>query len=564
MADSFQLKAILSAVDKISPTLKGVRRGLGMTHKSFRDLGSASRGLLGGVGLAGILSFSGLAYAAINAGQGALQYAGNLQDASDKTGMAIQAMQEYQTLFEAGGVAGDEFNDSVTKLNKGLAEAGAGKDKGLAGLLTSLRIPLRDAKGQIRSVEDVLPQLADAFEKNENPAVRTRMAMELFGKAGAKMIAVLMKGGNSMMEARREALRLGTVLSDVATARLDDLGDSFGLLSKQVKVQIAEAFGVAAPSIMAATAGLSEWIANNKVMLQQKLGGYIESIAKSFQGWVESGGIEKLGNGIVALVEGVGSFIDMMGGMQNVLIGVGVLMLVGPVASAVQLIAVLARMATYALPLLMGSLKMFGSTIMWVGRLLLANPILAVIAAIATAAYLIYDNWGAIGPWIAGLWEDIKGVFVSGMALLSGLFFNFHPLGMIIENWEPIVDWFAGLWSRISGFIEPIFNAAKAVGGAIASVVGSGPSSTGQAGQVLAARAGRGGMSTTQSGGSPIARGRLAEAGGLNGQQTANLNGELKVRFENAPPGMRVDQGRASQPGVSINPDVGYRSATVS
>jgi hypothetical protein len=59
MADSFQLKAILSAVDKISPTLAKVRVGINATHKTFRDLGSASRGLLGSVGIAGRAEFRG-------------------------------------------------------------------------------------------------------------------------------------------------------------------------------------------------------------------------------------------------------------------------------------------------------------------------------------------------------------------------------------------------------------------------------------------------------------------------------------------------------------------------
>ncbi|MDP1363149.1 hypothetical protein, partial [Klebsiella variicola] len=48
-------------------------------------------------------------------------------------------------------------------------------------------------------------------------------------------------------------------------------------------------------------------------------------------------------------------------------------------------------------------------------------------------------------------------------------------------------------------------------------------------------------------------------------QQTAaanktQLNGELVMRFQNAPPGLRVDPAKTSQPGLSITPKVGYRS----
>lgn len=47
----------------------------------------------------------------------------------------------------------------------------------------------------------------------------------------------------------------------------------------------------------------------------------------------------------------------------------------------------------------------------------------------------------------------------------------------------------------------------------------------------------------------------------MPGQQSrTNVQGELAVRFENAPAGMRVSQGKTNQPGLALNPDVGYSS----
>ncbi len=42
MADSYQLKAILSAVDNISPTLKRLNAMTASTRKHLADLGSAA------------------------------------------------------------------------------------------------------------------------------------------------------------------------------------------------------------------------------------------------------------------------------------------------------------------------------------------------------------------------------------------------------------------------------------------------------------------------------------------------------------------------------------------
>lgn len=51
-------------------------------------------------------------------------------------------------------------------------------------------------------------------------------------------------------------------------------------------------------------------------------------------------------------------------------------------------------------------------------------------------------------------------------------------------------------------------------------------------------------------------------------QQTAannrtQLNGDLRVSFENAPAGLRVDQPQTNQPGLSVTPRVGYRSLSL-
>jgi hypothetical protein len=556
MADSFQLKAILSAVDKISPTLAKVRVGINATHKTFRDLGSASRGLLGSVGIPAALSFAAIGYGALHAAQGALEYAGALQDASDKTGVAIEALQSMQTVFEASGVSSEDFIESVTKLNKGLAEAGAGKNDSLLHLFNKLRIPLRDASGQIRSVESVLPQLAAAFEKNENPAVRTRIAMELFGKAGAKMIATLKGGSKALIDAMNDSKRLGAVLSTEATAKLDDLGDSLGLLSRQVKVQIAGAFAGAAPAVMAAVKSVSEWIGANKELLQQKVGGYIERVAKAFQGWVESGGFEKLGSAIVRVVDGVDAFIQSVGGLRNVLMGVGAIMLIGPVSSAVQLAAVFLRIGTYILPFLASGIVFVGRALFLLNRAFLVNPIVAAVAAIAEVAYLIYDNWGTIGPWMAKLWDGIKVVVSTAFDFVKALLLNFTPLGLIVKNWEPIVTYFSGLWDRVKGFITPILDAGKAVFGAVGGFFSGGPPQPAQASaRVLNNAPANQPASGLSVGG---ANGPLSNA--LGQQASAKLNGELLVRFEDAPAGMRVDPGRSNQPALSINPDVGYRS----
>lgn len=540
MAKAAHLQAIMSAVDKITPTIRRINKNMGGMQKTFRDIATSSRGVLAGIGLPATVGLGAIGFGLASAARNALQYAGALQDAKDNTGMTGKAIQELGTLFEGAGVSQEEFLAATAKLNKGLADAAVGKDKGLLGLLTQLRIPLRNATGQVRGLEDVLPELADAFAKNENPAVRTRMAMEAFGKSGSRLIGVMSQGGKSLREARREMQRLGVVLSDQATQQLDDVGDSFGVLQRQVRVQFAGAFASAAPAILRATKGLQEWIAKNKDMLKVKIGGAIEKIAKAFSAWVESGGIERLGNQITSIIDSVKDFVSMLGGMGNALKLTGALILAGPLASLVALaVGVVRLVALIGAPFIKGIVQVvraFGWVRMMMGVMsvsflqvaLAALPLLIGIGLIAGAAYLIYKNWGPISKFFKGLWKGIVETFDKTVARLS-------------ELWGGIVETIKGAVGRIlelAGKLNPVAllnNLGGSLGQIAADVLLPDPMRPAFAG-----------------GGSP-----LAGSGALQGRRTQN---DLRVRFENAPPGLRVEAGPNNTPGSSMNVDVGRRS----
>ena len=76
---------------------------------------------------------------------------------------------------------------------------------------------------------------------------------------------------------------------------------------------------------------------------------------------------------------------------------------------------------TRGLSLLGSGARVAGQAIMWMGRALMMNPIGLIITAIAAAAYLIYRNWGSIGPWFANMWNRVKASFTAAKAALSNM-----------------------------------------------------------------------------------------------------------------------------------------------
>ncbi|MCA8038063.1 phage tail tape measure protein, partial [Burkholderia arboris] len=170
---------------------------------------------------------------------------------------------------------------------------------------------------------------------------------------------------------------------------------------------------------------------------------------------------------------------------------------------------------------------------------------------------VIEENWGPITEFMSALWGATKVVIESAWEGIKEMFVNFTPLGIVIKNWEPIVTWFSQLWGRVKPYIEPLMSGAKWLGGKLGFDVGS--ASTGDVLRSGAASlrnwtlAQQTGVSTDTA---RLASGVLAQQGAAN----ARLQGDLKIRFEGAPPGMRIEQAQTNQPGLSVTPSVGYRS----
>lgn len=131
---------------------------------------------------------------------------------------------------------------------------------------------------------------------------------------------------------------------------------------------------------------------------------------------------------------------------------------------------------------------MFGKAILMMSRALLTNPIGLLITGIAVAAYLIYDNWGKIGPWFAELWQTVSGAFssawssitnfcseawtnisnffTSGIGNITATILDWSPLGLFQQVFSTVLSWFGiDVPSKFSDFgknmIDGLVNGIK-------------------------------------------------------------------------------------------------------
>lgn len=460
---SYSLKAVISAVDKASGPLSKINKSFAGVRKAMSGVKDAAGGLRDAM----------VPMAAVGAAMGAfagkavkdfLDTSGALQDMSDRLGVSAEKLQEWQYVAEKSGVNAETMQGSMEKLNKAIFDAASGKGDG-AKLFKRLGISVKDANGNLRNAADIMPQLADAFAKNEKATVRTAMAQQLMGKSGTAMIGVLSQGSSAIREQQDEARRLGLILSDADIAAADAFSDEqLGKFQKQLAaIQMtigAKLIPVLAPLVQQ----MSSWLSENRVQIADGIARAAGAIGDALKNtdWAMVGTAMKVifGGMMLAQAVSIGSAVYTLGAAM---VGLGAA--VAPLAVAFA-------------------------------------PVLVAVGLLGAAGYLLWKNWDGV---------------VGGLKLL----------------WEGFSNWIGPKIAAISAKLQPLASAFSSVAGFFG---GGAPANT----------SGRG---VAGAGGSV-----LASAG------KQNVQGEMVVRFDNAPAGMRVDQGKTNMPGLQLNPDVGYRS----
>ncbi|HHG9064418.1 TPA: phage tail tape measure protein [Citrobacter freundii] len=175
-----------------------------------------------------------------------------------------------------------------------------------------------------------------------------------------------------------------------------------------------------------------------------------------------------------------------------------------------------------------------GQAITLASRLAAMTPLGMILTGIALAAGLIISNWDAVGPYFKSLWETVSPYFEMGWELLKTVF-GWTPLGLVINNWGPVVQWFQDMWAKLKPIIEWFSDGASDTVAA-----------------ANAAQWGAGGYGAYGTGVASTGYNPYQIKQGANTQPQAAVT----VQFENAPQGMKVTDSRSS--GIEVNHDVGY------
>jgi hypothetical protein len=163
----------------------------------------------------------------------AIDSADRLNDISKRLGVGTEALSAWGYAAQQSGTDLESLNTGLTRFTKNVAAAmDSGSRQG--EIFAALGISVKDAQGNLRSVEDLIPEIADSFKGLENATLESSLALELFGRSGAELLQFFNLGSDGLSEMEQRARALGIVISGDTAAAADEFNDEIANLKALV------------------------------------------------------------------------------------------------------------------------------------------------------------------------------------------------------------------------------------------------------------------------------------------------------------------------------------------
>jgi uncharacterized protein CbrC (UPF0167 family) len=518
--------AVLSVIDRVTAPLKKLERQLRPFKRALGDISNAGQGLqsaLGGIalsfgvifGAAGIGGVGDLGTKLISTSAEFEKFQTVLETLEGSSAKAKSSMDwvagfAAKTPYELNGVT-----DAFVKLKAYGIDPQAGALKSAGDAAAAMGKPL----------EQAVEALADAMTGENERLKEFGITAETAGdkivyrwqENGKAMVATAKKNSREQIQATIEGIWNGRYggamdkLSGTWDGMWSNLQDTFTRVFKMIGD--AGIFDELKGELKGVLDTLAAMEADGSLQaFAQVVSDELVSAFRELKSWVMAVDWKAVWGDVKAFAGGIGSVVEALGGLKGVAIAV----------AAVFSINVLASLASLASGFLSLAVAM--------------GPVGWGIAAIAAGAALIYANWDGIVKYFTDKFDAVLAAFDEGF--LQGMFRlwqEFNPVTLIMEAFDGLVKYLFGI------------DLGKIIGDQIKKVTELMPDWMIEG---LGIEGGQG----------EAAPATVAPKGALAGANKQNLSGQMVVKFENTPPGTLVKPMPTSQPGVTMEADVGYRS----
>lgn len=227
LADTTGFESGMKRADRsMGNTRSGIIKALGDIDKSFdntgREILKLGTNLLAGISVGKVLLDL----------RSVITEMDNIGKASDRLGISTESFSKLVYVGKLADVTMEDLEKSIRTLQKTLVENLQGSTAA-AGSFRALGVSAKDLINL--PTEQAFSQIAVAVSKIENPAQRTTVAMELFGRSGLKIINLAGAGAEGLQDLYKEAEKLGLVFSRDAAGKAEEFNDSLTRLNESYR-----------------------------------------------------------------------------------------------------------------------------------------------------------------------------------------------------------------------------------------------------------------------------------------------------------------------------------------
>lgn len=278
MADTQRIYRLLVDANQATRELEKVNKNVSKFGDGIKKFGSNLKGAVAGLAAGFTLAkFSSEITSAINEMD-------KFTKEAQRIGVAADDLVKLQYAAELSGVSADQLSTGLKKLSVSMADLQAGKTSDAVKTIERLGISVTDAEGNMRGAEDVIADVADAFQKMPDGAGKSAAAMQVFGKSGAQLIPLLNQGSAGLAAMGDEAERLGLTFDQSIGKASEQFNDNMTRISKASDGAFRSITAGLLPSLVGLTDGLTEGSDNSETFIQIgfRLGQTLELLGQTF------------------------------------------------------------------------------------------------------------------------------------------------------------------------------------------------------------------------------------------------------------------------------------------
>lgn len=347
-----------------------------------------------------------------------------LKDMSDRTGITVENLSALTYAAGQSGASAGDLEVGIKKMQATLADAAAGSSEANSKLA---RLGITFGMLERLTPDEQLSIFADALDRIPDPATRTAMALDIFGKAGTKLLPLMKGGASAIKEMTDRAKALGLVMTGAEAAAAESFGDQIATVGETVK-RVAFVVGAALGPVVS------------------ELADRITNAIAATAAWIRANaGVVRLAAVVVAGIVAVGLALLAVGGV------------IYTVGAAIGVLSTV----LFAIPTLIGLISSafagaFAAIAAAFGFVL--SPLGLFMAAVIAAGYYLLDFKaiaGAVGSYAAGVFAALKTDAVNAFgaiaaALAAG---NIQSAAAVLWAylrllWIEGTAWIAGLWEQ--------------------------------------------------------------------------------------------------------------------